>query len=181
MKAKLFSLIFSVLFLISCSRPADTLQSQDIPIGEHIFTRAQVVEIMLTNGVNAANIVLTDMLYVAPDVKWVQSQYPPKLAKFLFDYNLNHWTKESNDCDNISRAAADYAAILFHNSKNRPSGKGFLFGEFHYSKKQLGGHAINIVIVKDGPIYRLLFFEPQLNFEVELTENEKFSGQFSRF
>lgn len=169
------------VFFISCSRPADKLQSENVEIGEHVFTREQVVMMLATNGMPFANLSLTDEFYIAPTVNWVKNTYSDKLTKFLFDYNLNHWTKESSDCDDISRAAAVYSSILFHNSKNRPKGKGLLFGEFHYIKSGDGGHAINIMIVKDDAKYRLMFYEPQRKFEVYLGEDEKSSVMWARF
>ena len=162
-----------------CSRPADSLQSETIPLGEHLFTPLEIETMLLTNGVTT-RFTLTDEKYAAPTAEWVRGVYSDKLTKFLFDYNLNHWTQESSDCDDISRTAAVNGSILFHNSKNKPSKAGFLFGEYHYWGKQ-GGHAINIAIVKDGPVYRLMFYEPQTKLEVKLTESDKFSSLWGRF
>lgn len=176
-----FSLIIclSILF-VSCSRPADALRSETVPIGEHIFTPQEVQYILLTNGI-IGRFTLTDAQYVAPTLEWVEKQYTDKLTKFLFDYNLHHWTKESSDCDDISRAAAVKASILFHNSKNRPKGAGLLFGEFHYIKSGAGGHALNAAIVKDKEIYRLVFYEPQVKYIVKLQEKETDNALWGRF
>lgn len=182
MKLKNFLFILIAAVFIACSRPADTIQSEIVPVGEHKFTNLDINLMLATNGVNPSKaLILADSLYVSPEKDWVAKQFPPKMSKFLFDYNINHWTKENNDCDKISRAAATYAAILFHNSKNHPNGAGFTFGELFYIKSGLGGHAINIAIVKDGPAYRLMFFEPQLGFEVFPTIEEKGSVFFVRF
>lgn len=167
--------IFIGAALVSCSRPADGLQSEVVPVGSHVFTTPEVVEMLQSNGVSCS-FTLTDKTYIAPEADWVKSQFSSKFTKFLFDYNINHWTQESNDCDDISRAAATYASILYGNSKNRIKGHGFLFGEYHYAKAGAGGHAINVAIVKDGEEYRLMFYEPQVKYEVTLSESEKFNG-----
>lgn len=174
-KFLLFAPLVVGLLIWGCSRPADALQSEIVPIGSHIFTRAEVYQMLQSNGVTCS-FTLTDETYIAPEADWVKNQYSSKLTKFLFDYNLHHWTKESSDCDDISRAAATYGSILFHNSKSRPKGHGFLFGEYHYIKAGAGGHAINVIIVKDGTNYRLMFYEPQVKYEVTLSELERFNG-----
>lgn len=166
--------------IVSCSRPADALQSEVVPVGEHIFTRQEVQEMLITNGI-LTKFILTDNKYVAADIKWVEKEYSDKLAKFLFDYNLHRWTRESSDCDDISRAAAVQASILFHNSKSRPKGVGLLFGEFHYVKTGVGGHAINIAIVKDKEDYKIVFYEPQLKFLISASDDERFRTIWGRF
>lgn len=166
---------------ISCSpRPADSLRHESVPIGDHVFSREEISQMLLTNGI-IASFSLTDAQYVAPTLEWVEKEYSDKLSKFLFDYNLHHWTKESSDCDDISRAAAVQASILFHNSKTRPKGVGFLFGEFHYIKSQAGGHALNIIIVKDKEDYKLVFYEPQLKYIISTSGNERLLTIFGRF
>ncbi len=185
MKKLIASLVFGLcviasVILISCSRPADKLREETVPVGEHVFTTEEVQVMLFTNGI-IRGFTLTDAQYVAPTLEWVEKQYAEKLNKFLFDFNLRHWTKESSDCDDISRAAAVNAAILFHNSKNRPKGAGFLFGEYHYVKSGLGGHAINIAIVKDKDIYKVVYFDPQFRFLVSLQEKETDNTLWGRF
>ncbi len=175
----LLLLTISIIF-ISCSRPADELRSETVPIGEHVFTPDEIKTMLLTNGI-WANFSLTDARYVAPTLSWVEKQYTDKLTKFLFDYNLHHWSRESSDCDDISRAAAVQASILFHNSKNRPKGVGLLFGEYHYFKEGVGGHAMNIAIVKDGVDYKLFFYEPQVKHEARTSEAERTATIWGRF
>lgn len=177
----LLCLILLILLAVGCSRPADNLQKEEVPIGSHIFSREQVIDMLRTNGVNLFEFTLTDNTYIAPDVNWVKNNYSSKLSKFLFDYNLHHWTKESSDCDDISRAAATFGAMLYHNSSKRVNGHGFLFGEYHYIKTRAGGHAINVIIVKDGANYRLMFYEPQLKFEITVSEVEKGNSLWLRF
>lgn len=166
---------------ISCSRPADALQKEEVPVGSHIFSREQVINMLHTNGIVLFDFTLTDASYIAPEANWVKNNYSSKLTKFLFDYNLHHWTKESSDCDDISRAGATFGAMLYHNSSKRVNGHGFLFGEYHYVKTGVGGHAINVVIVKDGTNYRLMFYEPQVKYEVTLTQAEKSGSMWLRF
>lgn len=181
LKISLFLSVLLVILGVSCSRPADKLLSEDVEVGSHVFTREQVINMLYTNGMPFISITLTDEFYIAPTANWIKTTYSDKLTKFLFDYNLNHWTRESSDCDDISRAAAVYSSILFHNSKNRPKGKGLLFGEFHYIKAGAGGHAINFAIAKSGDKYKLVFYEPQKKFEIELSEDEKSSVMWARF
>ena len=169
------------LAFIACSRPADTLRSEIIPVSTHSFTRGEVTEMLITNYFNINGLHLTDGRYIAPEKTWVESIFTEKMSKFLFDHNLNHWIKESWDCDKITRTSACYAGILFHNSSNRIKGHGFLVGEFYYLKTGKGGHAINICIVKDGKDYRIMFYEPQLKYEVTLTQEEKFSAFMIKF
>lgn len=178
----LFSLLISLAVLgTSCSKPADKLIQEEVEIGSHVFTREQITNMLYTNGMPFISITLTDQFYIAPTDNWIKTTYSDKLTKFLYDYNLHHWTKESSDCDDISRAAAVYSSILFHNSKNRPKGKGLLFGEFHYIKDGAGGHAINFAIAKSGDKYKLVFYEPQKKFEIELSEDERLSVLWARF
>lgn len=181
MKKLLISLFvcLSVVF-ISCSRPADNLQKENVPVGEHVFSSAEIAYILATNEITAT-FLLNDQEYVAPTKEWVEKQYTDKLTKFLFDYNLNHWTKESSDCDDIARAAAVQAAILFHNSENRRKGAGFLFGEFYYFKTGYGGHAMNIALVKDKNTYKLVYYEPQLKYLVDISGMERRATIWGRF
>lgn len=168
------------VILISCSRPADALQAETVPVGEHVFNQSEILEMLTTNGVVTFP-TLTDAKYVAPTLEWIEKQYSDKLTQFLFAYNLNHWTEESFDCDDISRAAAVTASVLFHNSKSRIKGAGLLFGEYHYIKAGVGGHAINVIIVKDKDIYRVVFYEPQKKFIIKLSDNERASSLWYRF
>ncbi len=173
--------LLAATFFSSCSpKPADPMRQEVVPIGEYIFSREEVAIILLTNGISTT-LTLTDDRYVAPTLEWLEKQYSDKLTKFLFDYNLHRWTQESSDCDDISRAAAVQASILFHNSKSRPKSVGLLFGEYHYIKSALNGHAINLAIVADKGVYKLVFYEPQVKYIISPTDQQISSSLWVRF
>lgn len=176
--ANLILIVLLGLTLVACLTPRDSALSEfnNIKTGERSFFAGEVALILYTNNFNIDTLRLTDSKYLAPEKKWVESDFTGKFSKFLFKYNVNHWEQESFDCDKMTRAAAFYAGVLFNNSPNRIKAHGFLVGEIYYYKTGKGRHAINICIVKDGQDYRIMLYDPQLKFEVTISPEEKSSA-----
>lgn len=120
---------------------------------------------------------LPDDAYSLPSRHWVEWDFSRALFSVLSQLGFSY-TEEKSDCDDFARLSAAYAALLHSKEGNKT---GLAFGEFWYTRRDGGGHAINCYIVSDGGELALRFFEPQTQSELALTDEEILSCVFCRF
>lgn len=99
----------------------------------------------------------------------------PRFQKWLKTHDIVKWTK-AFDCDNYAESMRTYVQIIHSNYarkvRERQSHWSSAFGVIWYRRKNLGGHAINILVTVLGNEYRIIYIEPQTGKEVELTQEE---------
>lgn len=134
--------------------------------------------IILAQNINPSKFVISDAEYNLPSKNWVLNEFSDSLVSCLKFLDVNDYKTENNDCDDFTRLAACLAQILHH--RTSPEIKtGLAIGEFWYRFDSGGGHAINFIIYLDETP-KIMFFEPQTQKEVFLSETEKQSCSFWR-
>lgn len=133
---------------------------------------------LLSQNINPNKFVISDIEYNLPSKNWILNEFSKSFLTFLKFLNVDDYNPENNDCDDFARLAASLAQILHH--RTSPAVKtGLTVGEFWYRQDIGGGHAINFIIYLDGTP-KIMFFEPQTQKEVFLSETEKQSCSFWR-
>lgn len=122
-----------------------------------------------------------DREYMHPTKGWILGDFANALRVLLSELEQTTYRIQSNDCDDFARLAAWFAQML-HNRTAPTSEAALAFGEFYYvqdiSRK---GHAINCAIVMDDGKPSLIFFEPQSQEQVYLSEREIGTCEYFHF
>lgn len=145
----------------------------------------EIIQVLTDQVVGTFDGFCPDKTYSLPTQDWLTGAFGEAFDKFLFEFEESAWRPEINDCDDFSRSAAFFAQLLHkRKSKNDPLRKetALAFGEFFYTKDSGEGHAINVAIIRNiKGEHEAVFFEPQNQTIVELTQTEKESCEFFRF
>lgn len=124
---------------------------------------------------NCPRTTFSDDEYNLVKESWVFEKFYPWFEDELDRYHIKGWHKRF-DCDDFASLFRILAQVCHLQSGG--SAKGLGIGEiFFESEKLQGPHAINAVLVENGPI----FIEPQTGKKLELTQNEKNSIYRVRF
>lgn len=118
---------------------------------------------------------IADRRYAALDLGFLATTFSADLGAWNFQL-FGKYAEEVRDCDDFARFAASVAQLW--NAKSENEGHALAFGEFWYVKDNGDAHAINVALVEGG---KVVFFEPQTQRIVELTESEKWSAKMIRF
>lgn len=145
------------------------------------ITPSELKKALADNEILAEMEQYADATYSLPSEEWVLDTFAKSYSSFLYAIQSSRYVSEENDCDKFAVLAYAYAHILHHNTANKLSKTGFSFGEFWYETDTKGGHAINIIVVKDHNTNKVIFFEPQTKQKVDLSVMEKGSVKFVRF
>lgn len=124
---------------------------------------------------------VADAFYAHPSRAWVRGAFASALKTLLDGLEASVWTDSSNDCDDFARLSAAFASCLHNRTVGHERNTGLALGEFWYVRDAGGGHAINMAIVYQDGKPELMFFEPQTQQEVKLTEREVLSCVAYRF
>ena len=144
-----------------------------------IASRTTINELLVTNNIlNFVGRLFADDAYVLPDPRWIEEQFLPNFTSFTKALGIDKYQPEINDCDDMARTGAFFGHYLF--KKTFPDYKKPLaMGEFWYEKEIPGvtnntGHAINFFVVfnKADKTIGLVFFDPQMNSIVKLSQTE---------
>jgi hypothetical protein len=119
-----------------------------------------------------AAVCLSNPSYTIPEREWVTGPFATAFRDWAASQGLRY-QKDEEDCKTFTRAAAFYAEVLHAKDPAAQPGTAIAVGEFWYISPQ-GGHAVNVVLIQDASPqkYRLMFFEPQTQLEVKLTQQE---------
>jgi len=138
-----------------------------------------------TNGVAAAlvkagvglpeDFSIADRSYAAMQQGFLEQAFSESLKKWVLELGIRY-QQECEDCDDFARFAASVAQLW--NAKSANEGHALAFGEFWYVKDNGDAHAINIALVEGG---KVVFYEPQTQRIVELSEIEKWNATMIRF
>ena len=124
-------------------------------------------------GVYTTGWSLADRAYVMPTRQWMLGPFADALRRLQFEFGVNKWTAEDNDCDDFSRLAAAFAQVLHVNTPGHPPATALALGELWYVQDGgKGGHAIVFACCGTDP-QDVLFFEPQDGTEKTLSETER--------
>lgn len=155
------------------------LNSEAIKLGPDVWTKLQLRQIIVSNGIPSAPGKVFDDFYVPCESSFVFSKVSNAAFNFFVKDGVNY-RNNTFDCDDFSIAAMVLAKreYLFLNKDSRPVN--LSFGEFAYfidgdSEKV---HEVNLFITKDKQVR---FFEPQTQKIIELSLKEKASCIFWRF
>lgn len=133
---------------------------------------SQVAQSLMAAGVYTTGWSLADRAYAMPTRQWMLGPFAEALARLQFEFGVNKWTAEDNDCDDFSRLAAAFAQVLHVNTPGHPAATALALGELWYVQDNGEGHAI--VFALCGPLPEdVLFFEPQDGTEKHLSDREK--------
>ena len=155
------------------------LTSEAAKLGPDVWTKLQLRQIIVSNGIPSAPGRVFDDFYVPCDSSFVFSRVSNAAFNFFVKDGVNY-RSNTFDCDDFSIAAMVLAKreYLFLNKDNRPVN--LTFGEFAYfvngDPKRV--HEVNLFITKDREVK---FFEPQLQKIVQLSLEEKASCIYWRF
>ena len=111
-----------------------------------------------------------DYSYKIPTKQWINEKFTPFYSDFLFKYSLNTYYEDKNNCNKYTQYALTCGHILFKNEKDSTSGA-LAIGQFRYFKG-LDRHSIIFFIVNDNGENKLLFYEPQIQQLITLTEEQ---------
>lgn len=138
-----------------------------------------------TNGVAAAlvkagvelpdDFSIADRSYAAMTRGFLEKAFSDSLKKWVWELGIRY-RQDCEDCDDFARFAASVAQLW--NAKSENKGHALAFGEFWYVKDGGEGHAINVALVEGGAV---VFYEPQTQRIVELSEIEMWNATMIRF
>lgn len=136
------------------------------------FTPYDIHSSMSNIGINTSVSIVSDGKYVLAKREWVEKEFSSGLSDFQFQFGINHWKEESNDCDKFSGAATFYLRWLNHSSPNRNVNAALAAGEVYYRRTDGQYHAINFFILETGGVLVPTFYEPQTRRFVKLSPSE---------
>lgn len=173
-------LISCLTLLVGCSK------APPVAPGTVSISDTTVKSTLFDLGISeeTAAVCLSNPAYSVPNRDWVTGSFAVGFRDWLNQEGLRY-QKDSEDCKTFTRAAALYAEMLHAKDPTRQPGTAMAVGEFWYISAQ-GGHAINVILIQEGmgtnqlPKYQLMFFEPQTQLEVKLTDKEIQSCEMCR-
>ncbi len=173
--------ILIILFLGLCG--CNTIQSYTLtplPItpkikmfSPEIYTSEQILRMFLESGMVPTKYPeMVDELYVLPTREYIEQVYSPKLEKYLKDLNISISNEGSFDCDDVVRES--WALMVReYNKTDHPKNAAILFGQYAFITDKITGHVMNITLINDEYIRNIMFYEPQLQQEVQLSGFER--------
>lgn len=129
-----------------------------------VLSPAQIVQ-SLTGQLDLNAIIFADERYALPSRDWVIATFGEAWRQTKAVLGISLYATDRNDCDDFARMCAGYAQLL-HNKTVAERGlanTGLAFGEFWYTDRAIGPHAINGFLYKEadgGPVL-CGHFEPQ--------------------
>jgi hypothetical protein len=111
-----------------------------------------------------------DRDYIAIKRDFLEGEFSRDLKQWV-NALFGGYKKEVRDCDDFARWVAAQAQLW--NSETDGATHALAFGECWYERTDGESHAINIAIVEGGDV---VFYEPQTQKIIELTDREKWSG-----
>jgi hypothetical protein len=172
-----FVVFITLLYFNGCSK-----QTPINTVTENTLTSDEVRDVMSKElGYDILEGKTADSIYSLPSENWIRNTFSSSYYNFLYSIKSNGYMSEENDCDKFAVLAYSYAHILHHNTTNKISKTGLTFGEFWYVSDRVGGHAINVIIVRNNNTNKVLFYEPQTQQIVNLSTTEKDTCSFWRF
>jgi hypothetical protein len=165
-------LILTSLFLIGCL-PLN--ESFGPPPKNHILTRDEMSFQIF--GALRSYPITGDASYSVFDIDKLEKYYD-EYRKDLFEKGVVRWDRQF-DCNRFSQSFASFLQIkhLVNSRKEFGHGEALAVAEVYYKKDSGGGHAINLILTKDG----FVFFEPQTGRVSTLSSTEKESISLIKF
>ena len=163
---------FVLIFSNGCSEGSAQSVSPIPPPPTKIFSSNEIQSLLARSGINSLNFIMNDRKYVLAKREWVETEFSRGLAKFQFQFGINNWSEESNDCDKFSSAASFYLKWLNNSSPNHVRAA-LAAGEIYYIRdKDRAAHAINMFVFDTNGILSVSFYEPQTVKFIKLSESE---------
>jgi hypothetical protein len=161
----------------SCSKNAPS------PTIKHTVEAVEIAAMLESLGVTTPNSFFADDVYALPSEHWLANEYSESLYRFLTSFKSATYVATENDCDNFSTLAFAFAQILHHNTPQKNKKTALAVGEIWYASLARGGvHAINVAMVWDDQTgYKIIFYEPQTQQIVQLTQAEIAGVKYYRF
>jgi hypothetical protein len=173
----IFMILISVLLSGCVTVPSYTFTPLNSPpvikmFDPEIYTFKEVLNMFINSGmVLTALPDIADTRYVLPQREWVEKVLSPKFKNYLTLLEIspqeNTW-----DCDDITRECEAFV-VREYNKTDHPPGTTLLWGRYAFITTNLMGHILNISLIQSGPIQDILFYEPQIQKEVELAGFER--------
>ena len=167
--------------IIGCSKSSASMEPEVILPAPptKTFNRSEIKYAIDEIGIYTDAFVINDKKYVLAKREWLENEFSSGLAAFQFQFGINNWSSESNDCDKFSSAASFYLKWLNHSSPNRNVNASLAAGEIYYTRDVDGiGHAINLFMLDVNGILTPSFYEPQTRRFVRLSKKEILSVFF---
>ena len=119
---------------------------------------------------------ISHAVYEPVDIDWLNGDFAMQTRKLFFDLRVSDWyEKGSFHCEDYAEGAQFLARALHRNLNGRIKSTSCAIGVVYYRPNQAGiyagydAHAINFAILRSG---RVVFWEPQNQLEVKLTDDE---------
>lgn len=165
-----FLFVFVGFLFVSCSEPQR--QAVDFPLG---FSREQLKAKLDENFIFSSRCdIIVDKVYLIPNKRWLTTVFIPFFQEYKSKNKIDYKAGRA-DCDDFAMHARLCAQSL------GVDGQSVAFGLYFYRTAELSGHAINLVPVLNEDKIELLFFEPQLNKQIELSLDQKANCVFWYF
>ena len=167
MKIFLLPALLVVLFLIiGCSPKSSTYSFTKIGLEQTVdfITQTNHIKAMLYSDIS-------DEFYSMPTKAWVDDKFTPFFRNFLFQYSLNTYIEGKNDCDKSQNYALTSGYILFRKETIK-DGSALAMGSFDYFSN-LQRHSIVFFIVNDSGVKKIMYYEPQVQQFIELSEEQQ--------
>ena len=118
--------------------------------------------------------VIASELYSCPTRDWLQNDFGPALKRDLDRLGVAKYVPVRNDCTDFSLYSMALARLSHNLSTTAQSA--LAFGTVDYMHEVDGalpeGHRTNLAVVFENGVYVPVFFEPQLQQIITLTEEE---------
>jgi|TARA_R100000084_G_scaffold81194_1_gene37559 hypothetical protein len=144
------------------------------------LTKKELTEILLNevyDGVGEVpKIHAPDANYCLYSFDYITGEGYQAFNKWLFRRGILGW-QHTFDCDNYAEAFRVFMQIVHAKAqKNKDDGsrkQAVAIGVIWYERDDRGGHAINIIVTKEGDNLAIKYVEPQDGKEVFLSQTEK--------
>lgn len=166
MNIRLLFLIVVVFIISSCNKPPS-------PFGSLVeMNRDQIKAHLDNNFIISDCYQVTHRRYLVPPEGWIAGKLVPAWFEYRSKNNLTY---------NVDTTSCEAFSFQCHFAAQKIENINVTVGVFFYMKNNIGGHAINVILVNDGEKIKPVFFEPQTSQIVNLSKNELASCRFFYF
>jgi hypothetical protein len=173
----LYLFLLSLLVMCGCS-PSNP------PVGNIVsgtIDKGDVYVFMETNRMQGSwGEFIVDTNYALPTKHWIIETFSTALAQHLMDNNLSY-ENQVFDCDDFVDEAIVLGRRLYKKSNEFQRGSSLAIGKFYFRPTFDKGHAVNCFLVNENGRAKILFYEPQQQKMISLSQEEVFSVSFWSF
>ncbi len=130
----------------------------------------KLYETLIASGIPAESIRILDSEYRLMTKDFLLNEFAQAFKQLKVNLGSDVYKINVNDCDKVALLAHWYAQYL-HSQSGDTRESGIAFGNITFKRDDGIVHQINVAVVDYGEV---IFFEPQDESRVSLSDNEKF-------